>query len=91
MEANVWTDSRVFNHLKDDFVMLQLVVDDKTALAPSEQFVSTYSGKKITTLGNKASDLEREVLTHTSPLPFSAGFAHCASPPIPFSFSFCHA
>jgi thiol:disulfide interchange protein len=58
MEANVWTDPRVFNHLKNDFVMLQLVVDDKTALAPAEQFVSTYSGKKITSLGNKWSDLE---------------------------------
>jgi len=58
MEADVWTDPRVFNHLKNDYVLLQLVVDDKAALEPSEQFVSTYSGKKITTLGGKWSDLE---------------------------------
>jgi len=58
MEANVWTDARVFNHLKNDFVMLQLVVDDKAALPANEQFVSTYSGKNITTLGGKWSDLE---------------------------------
>jgi len=58
MEANVWTDPKVFQHLRDDFVMLQLVVDDKTALSPSEQFTSTYSGKLITTLGGKWSDLE---------------------------------
>jgi len=58
MEANVWTDPRVFNHLKNDFVMLQLVVDDKAALPASEDFVSTYSGKNITTLGGKWSDLE---------------------------------
>ena len=39
-------------------VLLQLVVDDKAALPPQEQFVSDYSGKKITTLGGKWSDLE---------------------------------
>jgi thiol:disulfide interchange protein DsbD len=48
----------VFNHLKNDYVLLQLVVDDKAELEPSEQFTSTYSGKKITTLGGKWSDLE---------------------------------
>ncbi|TSJ43623.1 DUF255 domain-containing protein [Mucilaginibacter corticis] len=58
MEADVWTDPRVFNHLKNDFVLLQLVVDDKAALEPAEQFTSTYSGKKITNLGGKWSDLE---------------------------------
>lgn len=58
MEADVWTDPRVFNHLKNDFVLLQLVVDDKAELESSEQFTSTYSGKKITTLGGKWSDLE---------------------------------
>lgn len=58
MEADVWTDPRVFNHLKNDYILLQLVVDDKAALEPAEQFTSTYSGKKITTLGGKWSDLE---------------------------------
>ncbi len=58
MEANVWSDPRVFNHLKNDFVLLQLVVDDKAELPASEQFVSDYSGKKIVSLGNKWSDLE---------------------------------
>lgn len=58
MEANVWTDPTVFKHLRDDFVMLQLVVDDKAELPANEQYVSEYSGKKITTLGGKWSDLE---------------------------------
>jgi thiol:disulfide interchange protein len=58
MEANVWSNPQVFNHLKNDFVLLQLVVDDKAALPASEQFVSTYSGKTITNLGGKWSDLE---------------------------------
>jgi thiol:disulfide interchange protein len=58
MEANVWTDSRVFNHLKNDFILLQLVVDDKTELPAKDQYISQYSYKKITTLGGKWSDLE---------------------------------
>lgn len=58
MESDVWSDPKVFDRLKNDFVILQLVVDDKTALTASEQFKSDYSGKKITTLGNKWSDLE---------------------------------
>ena len=58
MEADVWTDPRVFNHLKNDYILLQLVVDDKAALEAADYFTSTYSGKKITTLGGKWSDLE---------------------------------
>jgi thiol:disulfide interchange protein DsbD len=58
METNVWSDPMVFKHLRDDFVLLQLVVDDKAELPVNEQFVSTYSGKKITTLGGKWSDVE---------------------------------
>ncbi len=58
MEANVWSDPRVFNHLKNDFVLLQLVVDDKAELPAGERFTSNYSGKKITSLGGKWSDLE---------------------------------
>jgi thiol:disulfide interchange protein len=58
MESNVWSDKQVFDRLQNDYVLLQLVVDDKAELAPAEQFTSTYSGKKITTLGGKWSDLE---------------------------------
>ncbi|MFI5157513.1 MAG: protein-disulfide reductase DsbD family protein [Sphingobacteriales bacterium] len=58
MEANVWSNPQVFNHLKNDFVLLQLVVDDKAELPANEQFISNYSGKTITNLGGKWSDLE---------------------------------
>jgi thiol:disulfide interchange protein len=58
MENKVWVDKTVFNHLRDDFVLLQLVVDDKADLPESEQFVSTYSGKKIKTVGGKWADFE---------------------------------
>jgi thiol:disulfide interchange protein DsbD len=58
MEANVWSDPQVFRRLKNDFILLQLVVDDKAELKPEEQFTSAYSGRKITNLGAKWSDLE---------------------------------
>lgn len=58
MEANVWSDPEVFKKLRDDFVLLQLVVDDKAMLDPKDQTISTYSGKKITSIGDKWSDLE---------------------------------
>ncbi|MFS2188678.1 protein-disulfide reductase DsbD family protein [Mucilaginibacter sp. Mucisp84] len=60
MEANVWSDPQVFSRIKNDFVLLQLVVDDKAELPVAEQFVSDYSGKKITTLGGKWSNLEAQ-------------------------------
>jgi thiol:disulfide interchange protein DsbD len=58
METNVWSDLGVFKRLRDDFILLQLVVDDKAELKPEEQFTSGYSGKRITTLGGKWSDFE---------------------------------
>ncbi|WP_293898020.1 MULTISPECIES: protein-disulfide reductase DsbD family protein [unclassified Sphingobacterium] len=58
MEANVWTDPAVAKLLKEEFVMAELFVDDKTELAPNEQFVSKYSGKKINTIGKKNSDFQ---------------------------------
>lgn len=58
MEANVWTDQAVAKLLKEEFVMAELFVDDKTELAANEQFVSKYSGKKINTIGKKNSDFQ---------------------------------
>ncbi len=60
MENDVWSDPAVFKLLRDDFILLQLYVDDKTELLPQEQYVSTYSGKKISNLGAKWSDLEAD-------------------------------
>ena len=68
MEANVWTDPRVFSHLKNDFILLQLVVDDKNDLPVNEQYVSPFSGKHITTFGGKWSDMEASGLIPTRSL-----------------------
>ena len=66
MEADVWSNAEVFKHLRDDFVMLQLVVDDKADLDPADVYVSKFSGKKITTLGGKWSDMEAEKFNSNS-------------------------
>ncbi|WP_299291757.1 cytochrome c biogenesis protein CcdA [uncultured Mucilaginibacter sp.] len=57
MEASVWTDKKVYDLISNDFVLLQLYVDDKTDLQPNEQTV-TLQGKKIKTIGNKWSDFQ---------------------------------
>ncbi|RZL07519.1 MAG: thioredoxin family protein, partial [Hymenobacter sp.] len=58
MEASVWPDPRVLQRLRNDFVLVQLYVDDKTDLAEAEQVVSKFSGKKLKTVGNKWSDFQ---------------------------------
>ena len=59
MEAAVWTDPRVADRLKDDFVLISLYVDDKTPLA--EPFVVTDeqgNTKTLRTVGAKWSYLQ---------------------------------
>jgi thiol:disulfide interchange protein len=57
MEANVWTDKEVYERISQQYVLIQLYVDDKTDLASTEQ-TTTAQGKLIKTIGNKWSDLE---------------------------------
>lgn len=66
MEANVWTDPGVAKLLKEEFVMAELFVDDKTELPANEQFVSKYSSKKIKTIGNKNSDFQASTFNSNS-------------------------
>ena len=66
MEANVWTDPHVAQLLREEFIMLELFVDDRTELAPEEQYVSSYSGKKIRTIGNKNSDFQADAFNSNS-------------------------
>ncbi len=58
MEATVWPTAQVLPLIRDRYVLVQLYVDDKTDLPEAEQTVSPYSGKKITTLAGKWSDLQ---------------------------------
>jgi thiol:disulfide interchange protein DsbD len=58
MEASVWADADVLKRLKNDYILISLYVDDKTALAENEKYTSTFSGKTIKTLGQKWSDFQ---------------------------------
>lgn len=58
MENEVWSDAAVKKRLQDDFVLLELYVDEKTSLPANEQYTSAFSGKKITDIGKKNSDYE---------------------------------
>jgi thiol:disulfide interchange protein DsbD len=57
MEANVWPDKEVSQRIREEYVLVQLYVDDKTDLAPNEQ-VTTPEGRSIKTIGNKWSYLQ---------------------------------
>ncbi len=58
MEESVWPDPQVLKRLKEDYILVSLYVDDRTALESDEQYVSTFSGKKIRRVGQKWSDLQ---------------------------------
>ena len=57
MEANVWPDPEVYKMITQDYVLIQLYVDDKTEVA-KEDVVITPSGKVLSTIGKKWSDLQ---------------------------------
>jgi len=58
MEASVWANAEVLKRLKNDYILISLYVDDKTALAENEKYTSTFSGRTIKTIGQKWSDFQ---------------------------------
>jgi thiol:disulfide interchange protein len=62
MEAGVWSNADVQNHLRNNFVKISLFVDDRTELPESEQFVSSSMGRErtIRTIGQKWSVFQAE-------------------------------
>lgn len=59
MEASVWTDARVADKLKNDYVLISLYVDDKTPLAePFEVIDENGNTKTLRTVGAKWSYLQ---------------------------------
>lgn len=57
MEASVWIHKEVAKVINEDYVLIQLYVDDKTDLAAGEVF-TTSQGKRIGTIGKKWSYLQ---------------------------------
>lgn len=58
MEESVWPDPQVLRRLKEDYILVSLYVDDRTELAPEEQYVSAFSGKNVRRVGQRWSDLQ---------------------------------
>ena len=58
MEEGVWIDPEVLTILKNDVVLISLYGDEQIDLPENEQFISKYSGRKITTVGKKWSDFQ---------------------------------
>ncbi|MGD2035189.1 MAG: cytochrome c biogenesis protein CcdA [Bacteroidales bacterium] len=58
MYAEVWSDSRVLEKLRNDFVIAALYTDDRTKLPESEWVTSDLDGKVKKTIGKKFNDLQ---------------------------------
>jgi thiol:disulfide interchange protein len=58
MEQEVFPNPAILKTLQNNFVMLQMVIDDKTDLPAAEQYTSAATGKKINTIGGKMLDFE---------------------------------
>jgi thiol:disulfide interchange protein len=63
MEEQVWSDPEVLNRLRNEFVLISLYVDEKTALPEDEQIEVTIGDKtkKLRTVGNKWSHMQADV------------------------------
>ena len=59
MEASVWTDPRVADKIRKDYILVSLFVDDKTPLEKSWRVTENGTSVKIRTVGDKWSLLQR--------------------------------
>ena len=59
MEASVWTDPKVKQILEEDYVLITLIVDDKTKLPETIEIQENGKSRKLKTIGDKWSYLQR--------------------------------
>ena len=59
MEASVWTDPKVKQMLENDYVLITLMVDDKTKLPQPIEIQENGKTRKLKTIGDKWSYLQR--------------------------------
>ena len=71
MEEHVWPDPKVYNLLKDDYVLISLYVDEKIDLPENEQVEvqkATGGTRKLRNVGHKWSHFQTEYFnTNTQP------------------------
>jgi Thiol:disulfide interchange protein len=85
MEAKVWSDPEILSRLRDNFVIIELYVDDRTQLPENEWIVSSIDGKQKKTIGKIYEDLEiSKFKTNALPLYVIADYeANPLNKPIP--------
>jgi thiol:disulfide interchange protein DsbD len=59
MESRVWSDPRVLEILKNEYVIVALYTDDKTKLAEEDQITDAQNGKVYKDLGRANSYIAR--------------------------------
>lgn len=68
MEAKVWSDPRVLQRLRDDYIIIALYVDDRTRLPEEEWITSDFDGRVKNTIGGKNLDYQMSNFnTNTQP------------------------
>ena len=59
MEAEVWSSPKIKNLINNEFILVELYVDDKVLTLPeSEHYVSPKTGKQINTVSKRNADLQ---------------------------------
>ena len=66
MEAAVWTDSEVRSIINNDYILIQLFVDDKTALPESVKVTENGQTRTLRTIGDKWSYFQRTQFGHNT-------------------------
>ncbi|MDO4707398.1 MAG: cytochrome c biogenesis protein CcdA [Porphyromonadaceae bacterium] len=79
MEASVWIDPRVKGILENDYVLITLMVDDKTSLPEVIEVEENGSRVKLRTVGDKWSYLQRHKFGANAQ-PFYVALDHAGRP-----------
>ncbi|NPA33987.1 MAG: DUF255 domain-containing protein [Chlorobi bacterium] len=58
MEEHVWSDKEIWKMLAEDYILASLYVDERTDLPPEKQYRSERTGKLITTIGERWTDMQ---------------------------------
>ena len=66
MEAAVWTDAEVKSIINDDYVLIQLFVDDKTQLPQPIKVTENGQQRTLRTIGDKWSYFQRSRFGHNT-------------------------
>ena len=66
MEAAVWTDAEVKSIINNDYILIQLFVDDKTALPQPVKVTENGQTRTLRTIGDKWSYFQRSQFGHNT-------------------------